>query len=201
MSKTKQGGRPLNADLGIALENTAREMLIERGYEGFNVDALVKRVGTTRPAFYRRYRSLTDLVLRLLLTRYETQLDRTFDTGRLESDLFAIQSEQLEFFRDPVINRGLPGFLASLRSDDELRSAFDEEFLLPRRQATAAILQRGVARGEVREGFDPAWICDLLTGPFILRVQLPEAGPLDEDLVRASVDAALCVLQRRTSSG
>lgn len=191
---TRSPGRPMSADVDAALIQSAQEILLENGYEGLSVEALVKRAGTTRPAFYRRYQDLGVLALELLLSRFETELQEIFDTGSLTSDLLAVQRDQLAFFTDPLIDRTLPGFIASLRTDNDLRQSFMDRFFLPRRQATGLILQRAARRGEIPGNFDTDWICDLLTGPFILRVQLPEAGALDDELVYASVGAALAAL-------
>ncbi len=187
-------GRPRDAEVDAALTAVALELLLERGYEQMSVDAVVRKAGSTRPAFYRRFTGLPDLVLRLLLDRFETQLDRTFNSGSLPDDLRAVQQDQLSFFLDPLITSALPGFLAATRSDGELRDAFAARFLLPRRRAVAAILQRGVDRREIAAPYDADWVCDLMTGPFLMRVQLPASGPLDDRLVEASVAAALSVL-------
>lgn len=184
----------MSADLDAALLEAAGMILLERGFEELSVDGLVKRAGTTRPAFYRRYRNVADLVVKLLLAQHAVRLEETFDTGGLESDLFAVQNDQLAFFTDPLVRRSLPGFVASLRSDEELRQTFYDGFLFPRRRSTGLILQRGLARGEIRPGFDPEWICDLLTGPFLMRVVFPGTGRLDQALVQATVAAALGVL-------
>jgi hypothetical protein len=42
-------------------------------------------------------------------------------------------------------------------------------------------------------GFDSDWICDLLTGPLMMRAFLP-TGPIDENLALLTVDAALDAL-------
>lgn len=187
-------GRPLDAEVDGALMAATLDLLVERGYEQMSIEAVVRRAGTTRPAFYRRFTGLPDLVLKLLLSRFETQLDRTVDTGDLGQDLLAVQREQLGFFCDPLIKRALPGFLVAAKLDDLLWQAFAERFLLPRRHAVAAILRRGADRGEIDTKYDAEWICDLLTGPFLMRAQLPGSAPLDDSLVEASVSAALAVL-------
>lgn len=191
---SQRTGRPRRADLDAALVEAAGQILLERGFEELSVDGLVKRAGTTRPAFYRRYRNLGDLLVQLLLGQHAIRLEEIFDTGGLESDLVAVQRDQLAFFTEPLVRRSLPGVVASLRADEELRQTFYEGFLFPRRRSTGLILQRGLARGEIRPGFDPEWICDLLTGPFLLRVVFPGTGRLDEELVQATVGAAVSVL-------
>ena len=52
---------------------------------------------------------------------------------------------------------------------------------------------RAVERDKPRPGVDTEWIGDLLTGPLLMRVFLP-TGPIDENLVRVTVDAALSAL-------
>lgn len=190
----EQSGRPLSADLDVALVDAAQQMLIADGFGQLSVDRLVKRAGTTRPAFYRRYRNLGDLVLQLLLAQNETHLEKAFDTGTLRTDLIAVQHNQLDFFASPLAQRSFTGFAAALRTDDELRETFYEGFLFPRRKSTAAILERSAARGEILQSFDPEWICDLLTGPVLMRVVFPDTGALDEQLAEQTVNAALAVL-------
>lgn len=174
---------------------------MESGYQGLSVESLVKQARTTRPAFYRRYADLGALALEILLSRFPTALDEVFDTGTLGGDLLAVQRDQLAFFTDPVIYRALPGFFATLSGDDDLRRSFMDRFLKPRRQATGLILQRAARRGQISDDFDADWICDLLTGPFVLRVQIPETGPLDDSLVCATVAAALAALGLRDTDG
>ena len=190
-------GRPKSTAVDVALIQAAQDILMETGYEGLSVHGLVKRAGTTRPTFYRRYPDLGALALEILLSRYAVELDEVFDTGDLSSDLLAVQRDQLIFFTESLVYRALPGFFAALRADDKLRRSFFDRFLAPRRQSTALILRRAMRRQEIPGNFDVDWICDLLTGPFILRVQIPEAGPLDDNLVYAIVAAALAALGYR----
>lgn len=126
---SQRTGRPRRADLDAALVEAAGQILLERGFEELSVDGLVKRAGTTRPAFYRRYRNLGDLLVQLLLGQHAIRLEEIFDTGGLESDLVAVQRDQLAFFTEPLVRRSLPGFVASLRADEELRQTFYEGFL------------------------------------------------------------------------
>ena len=51
-------------------------------------------------------------------------------------------------------------------------------------------------RGEIEAGFDIEWICDLLTGPLLMRSFLP-TGPIDANLANQTIDAALAELHGR----
>ena len=169
-------GRPYDTQLDEAIIESAKALLIEKGFEGLTVSEIVQAAGTTRSAFYRRYKDFVALMVDILLSEYTTDLDKTFDTGSLASDLLALQEDQLELFTDPMVNRALSGFFGQLRSDDLSRQEFLELFLQPRRDATRAILDRAVVRGEIRDDYDIDLICDTLTGPFIFRVIIPEIG-------------------------
>jgi hypothetical protein len=82
-----------------------------------------------------------------------------------------------------------PATLRRLAYPALMEQVFDE-FLAPRRQSTARALQRAVERGETRPGIDTDWICDLLTGPLLMRALLP-TGPIDANLARLTVETAL----------
>ena len=116
-------------------------------------------------------------------------LDPAPDTGSLRGDLLAVQIEQLKFFTDPLVSGALSGLLDEASRDPEVGSRFFADFVAPRRESTARALQRAVDRGEIRSGFDTDWICDLLTGPLLMRTVLP-TGPIDERLAQQPVDAA-----------
>lgn len=184
-------GRPYDTQLDEAIIESAKALLTEKGFEGLTVSEIVQAAGTTRSAFYRRYKDFVALMVDILLSEYNTDLDKTFDTGSLASDLLALQEDQLDLFTDPMVNRALSGFFGQLRSDDLSRQEFLELFLQPRRDATRAILDRAVVRGEIHDDYDIDLICDTLTGPFIFRVIIPEIGPLDDNLVDGTVRMVL----------
>jgi AcrR family transcriptional regulator len=184
-------GRPRAEALDAAILDAAVELITSDGYHAGSIDAIARRAGTTRPAVYRRHGSRGHLVVAAIARRFG--LDPAPDTGSLRGDLLAVQLAQLTFFADPLVQRALPGLLEETSRDADLRSQFFDEFVRPRRESTARALQRAVQRGEVTTGFDTEWVCDLLTGPFVMRSFLP-TGPIDENLAHQTVDAALAVL-------
>jgi AcrR family transcriptional regulator len=185
-------GRPRAELLDAAVLDAAAELVTAEGYQAASIEAIARRAGTTRPAVYRRHASRGRIVVAAMARRFG--LDPAPDTGSLRGDLLAVQRAQLEFFADPLVIRALPGLLDEAASDPALGSQFFDEFVAPRRQSTARALQRAVERGETRPGFDTDWICDLLTGPLLMRAFLP-TGPIDEKLAQLTVDATLDALQ------
>ncbi|MHA7304808.1 TetR/AcrR family transcriptional regulator [Arthrobacter sp. TMN-49] len=191
-------GRPRNADLDTALIRAVETLILEKGFSGISVGAVAAQAKTTRPAFYRRFDGIPHLVLAFLLERFAIDLDRFIDSGSLPIDLEAIQRDQLELFSNPLVQRSLAGFLDSLQSDVELRNVFVEAFLKPRRAGVGIIVARALSRGEIAPNPDVEWVCDLLTGPILMRVLMPGLDELNEALISSTVAAALQTLGYRS---
>jgi len=185
-------GRPRKPSIDEAILDAFADLVVERGYARVTVDDVVDRAGSNKPAFYRRFRDLADVVPRLLAERHG--LDADIDTGSLAGDLLEVQRRQLALFTDTAVSRGLIGWAAHVSAHPERSEPFVSSYLAPRRAFTHVILARAVARGEIRDGADPDWIADLLTGPLIMRVTLPGLPPITEELVILTVTAALDAL-------
>lgn len=185
---TVKTGRPRTQALDTAILDAAEELVITEGYHAATIDRIARQAGTTRPAIYRRHSSRGHLIVAAMSRRFG--LDPTPHTGSLRGDLLAVQRAQVEFFTDPLVIRALPGLLDEGSQDPPLNAQFFTEFVAPRRESTARALQRAADRGETRPGFDSEWICDLLTGPLLMRAFLPIAA-IDDHLAMQTVEAAL----------
>ncbi|MCP2310675.1 MULTISPECIES: TetR/AcrR family transcriptional regulator [Kitasatospora] len=74
----------------------------------------------------------------------------------------------------------------------ELKNAYHERVVKPRRELARQIVRRGVEAGELRSDLDEELLCELLLGPILLRTVLWDEAPLDEpDLALRMVDAVL----------
>jgi hypothetical protein len=94
----------------------------------------------------------------------------------------------IRFYATPI-GRIYSQFVAEGQSDPEFLKLFRERFLSPRRESLKAIWQRGVARGEIRDGLDADLVLDLVYGPTIFRLMVGH-GPLN-DLEAEGMIAAL----------
>lgn len=185
-------GRPRDSTLELKLLDSAESLLLEAGYAGLTIDAIVSCAGTSRPAFYRRYSGVPALILAMLFSKFGEA--PTIDTGSIRDDLLAIQREQVRLFDDPLVRRCLSGFLDSLHTDKALAETFHSDFFAPRRAATRQAIVRGAVRGEIERPADLDWVCDLLSGPILMRATFPHLGPIDEALAQATVRVALADL-------
>src|SRR5258705_3021434 len=162
--------------------------VMHAGYERGRSEGTPRRAAAARPAVYRRHRSRGHVIVAAMARRFG--LDPATDTGSLRGDLVDVQHAQVTFFTDRLVTRALPGLLDEATADPALMEQVFDEFLAPRRQSTARALQRAVERGETRPGVDTDWICDLLTGPLLMRALVP-TGPIDAHLARLTVETAL----------
>jgi hypothetical protein len=83
----------------------------------------------------------------------------------------------------------LPWLVAERLEDEELRQAL-EGFWAARRNLMFEILDRAMARGELRDGLDREIVADMLYGPIHYRF-LVSGGPLSEEFVDRLVDHVL----------
>lgn len=187
-----RSGRPRKDVTDQRIAHAVAELVAERGYARVTVDEVVERAGTNKPAFYRRFRNLADVVPRLLASRHGT--DEDIDTGSIVGDLIEVQARQQRLFVDPVVTRGLVGWLAEVGADPAQGAPFLSGYLGPRRAYTRVILDRAVERGEIPAGADPDWIADLLTGPLLMRVVLPGLPPIGDEFTMRTIHAALDAL-------
>lgn len=190
---TQATGRPRDASLETKILEATEALLSESGYAALTIDGIVSRAGTSRPAFYRRYGGIPEVLLAML--RQKFGIPPEMDAGSVESDLLAIQREQVRLFAHPLVRRCLAGFLDSLQTDEGLVESFHGGFFAPRREATQQALLRGADRGEIPRPRDLDWACDLLSGPLVMRATFPRLGPIDDDLAEATVRALLADLR------
>jgi AcrR family transcriptional regulator len=179
-------GRPRNSSLDAAIAAATESVLLADGYAAVSIDRIAKLAGTTRAAVYRRAKSRGELVVGLLIRRF----DPAPDSGELATDLRLVQELQAAFFADPVVQAGLAGILSDIRSDPGLAAVVFERFIAPRRQSVAAMLDRAARRNEIAPVADAARISDILTGPLLLRALIPTIGPIDDVLIDTTIDAA-----------
>jgi len=187
---TKMEGRPRDASISRALVRAAERRMEADGFGKLTVDGIVNEVGTTRQTFYRRYRSVSLLALEVLLSRFGGQ--ERIDTGKLESDLLELQRNDVAMMNAPLIQKNLPGLLAEIRTDVDVRQLYYEKMIHPRRVNVSLVISRARDRGEpARSDIDSEYICDLLFGPLLARILLPTELPLDDRLARQTVATVL----------
>lgn len=185
-----QPGRPYNTEISESLLIAAEEIMLAEGYSSLTVDRLVKKIGTTRPAFYRRYSGIAYIAFEVIRRKFNSA--SIPDLGSLNQDLLQLQLDEVAMFSDPLIYKNLPGLLETVRTDQEAAALYRDSFILPRRSFVTTVFERAYARGEIPQvPADLDFVCDLLLGPIFARTLLPGIGGIDADLAKKTKDLAL----------
>ncbi|MGC5168048.1 TetR-like C-terminal domain-containing protein [Luteimicrobium sp. DT211] len=189
---TRQVGRPQDPAISEALLREAERIMTTEGFSGLTVERICSDIGSTRPAFYRRYRNAAHLAFDVVRRHFGAEPPAA--TGSLEGDLMALQLAEVAMFSDPLMSKNLSGLLESALADPTLADTYAGQFILPRRARVVDVLDAAVARGEIAGYDDVPFLCDLLVGPFLSRALLPGSEPIDDTLARSTTRAVLATL-------
>jgi AcrR family transcriptional regulator len=179
-------GRPRSERIDISVLEATAALLSEKGFLGMSLEAIASRAGVGKAAIYRRWRSKEELVIELL-SRDAANIEPTPELGETRAELTWLVNDTIRCFtQTPIggINRGLASVLAL---NPELNRAVHEHIIRGRREEFRAVLERGIARGEIRPDVDVEIGHDLLIGPVHYYLVLGEK--LDETLGERFVDA------------
>jgi AcrR family transcriptional regulator len=155
----------------------ALELLSERGYMAVTIEAIATRAGAGKQTIYRWWSSKAALYLSL----YEELIPPgvlDINTGSLKADLEGLFLSLFKLYRETGIDAALCGLIAEMGRDETHAKAMREKFVAGRRLIMKQILERALHRGELRQGSDPAFIADMITGAIWFRLLLGHA-PLD----------------------
>ncbi|GAA2030877.1 TetR/AcrR family transcriptional regulator [Yaniella flava] len=167
--------------------------MADEGFSALKVDGLVTEVGTTRPTFYRRFTSVAHLALEIIKKKFG--IGTPVDTGSLYQDLLTLQREEIAMFSDPILGKNFPGLLEAIRNDPCLGSLYETQFIRPRRENIARIMNAADERNEIdADAVDIDFICDLLLGPVLARAFIPVGAPLNDKLAQQTVETVLTLI-------
>jgi AcrR family transcriptional regulator len=179
-------GRPREARADRAILAATLELIAEVGVHEFRTEDVAARAGVGKGAIYRRYGSKDDLVTAAVAALVSEEIAIP-DTGSTREDLLVLMREAVELYCGSLAGRLMPNLVGAMAQKPELARAVRESFLTGRRAALAAVLERGVERGDLRPDLDVELALDVLGGPLFYRL-LITGGPLDEQLAEGVAD-------------
>lgn len=196
ITASRRPGRPRDARADVAILDAAVEVLAELGPSGFTIEAVAARAGVGKATIYRRWRSRAALLLDTAHHRMELGVEDP-DTGSLLEDLVVSLLPLGGKLRNTPAGRVLPAVMSEATVNPEMRELLTA-FMADRRRLPEAIVERGIARGELPSDVDRELLLDVLGGTVFFRVLLSDR-PVDEPVVRELVEAVLAGFRARGS--
>ncbi len=182
VGETRSPGRPRSAEADAAIVRATLELLVEEGFQGLSVDAVRQRAGVGKATIYRRFPDKAALV-RAAMAHLHAQVELP-DTGSLREDLRLVWEAAYGAADSNALRVLMPRLLVDALHDEELFGVFRSALVEPRRAALRLLLERGVARDELRADLDLDLVVDMVAGPLIYRV-LIEGGAVADPVARA----------------
>jgi AcrR family transcriptional regulator len=144
-------------------------VLADAGYDRLTMDAVATEAKASKATLYRRWSSKPELVVDAVCSHKEQP--PAPDTGTLRGDLLAAYCG-LGGLGDARSLAVLAAVVTAMSRDEEFASIYRRDFIGPKQRAMRVVLDRAVARGEIRDDVDLDLIAPALPGIVLHRVFL-----------------------------
>ncbi len=181
-------GRPRSSEADEAILEAAVDLFAEVGLAAFTMEGVAARAGVGKNTLYRRYSNKLDLVVSAVRC-YTNVGAPPPDTGTTRGDVRALVDDLVAIVTETPMGRMLPILVAARTRAPELDLAY-REIVADKRARSAAIVRRGIERGDFRPDVDVELVVDAFVSAVFYRFLVTNA-PLDEAFRVAVVDSAL----------
>jgi AcrR family transcriptional regulator len=163
----------------------AFDELAENGAGAATIAGVARRSGVHETTIYRRWVTKENLFVEALLSRSAEEIP-TPDTGSIRDDLLTVVRAVIAYVTSPV---GLAALhVATLTADDQRDAR--QAFWAGRIDALRPVVERGIARGELRSDTDAGLLLETLIAPLHGRLLLT-GETVDQQLGERIVDLVL----------
>jgi AcrR family transcriptional regulator len=175
-------------ELDTAIRTAVLSLLADQGPAGVTMEAVAAAAKTSKPVLYRRWPDRASL-LRDTLLQIATAAIPHDDAGSYRADMLTVLRGWLTLFTGANAHV-LRAAVAACAHDPELAAAFQHDVIGWRKQEMAALLQRGIERGDVRPDV-PVEIARELGQSVLWHRLLVTGDPITDDLITTLVDDVL----------
>lgn len=187
LAPRKPAGRPRSATSKRAVLDAAYALLLEDNLRGFSIDAVAARAGVARTTIYRWWPTKGLLAFESFRDAFGAQL--VFETTACPaSDVRALVRSLARALSGPA-GRLAVSVMAQAQDDPDVQKQFLEEFSMPLRRHSAAVIDAGVAAGAFRRDLDVQRLLDAAVGAVYLRLMFGQ--PIDAAWADALSDTLL----------
>jgi AcrR family transcriptional regulator len=171
--------------------DATRELLAKDGDVGsLTVEAVAARSGVAKTTIYRRWRDKWELALDAVMIDILPGFADPVDVGDTRKELVTFVDAAMKNLSALPSGPAMQGLTSQIATDPELGRVYRERVVEPRRAQLRPVIERGIARGDLRPDTDVRLVHELLLGPVFYRL-LFSGGPLDRKLSTRLADATL----------
>ena len=184
-----------------AVLDATRELLAEEGggVRSLTVEAIAARSGVAKTTIYRRWRDKWELALDAVMIDMLPGFDVPVDVGDTRKELLTFINSVVKQLGSSPFGPAMQGLVSEIATDPDLARIYQRQVVRPRRAQLAPVIERGIARGDLRPDAEVDLTHELLIGPIVYRL-LFSGGPIDRTLGRHIVDTVLAGLAPRSGN-
>ena len=154
------------------------------------VEAVASRSGVAKTTIYRRWRDRWELALDAVMIDMLPRFADPVDVGDTREELVTFLDSVMQTLSAPPQGPAMQALVSEIATTPELGAVYREQVVEPRRRQLAPVLERGIARGDLRKDTDLRLMHELLLGPLFYRLLL-SGPPLDRAFSEGIVDAVM----------
>lgn len=188
LSMRGRGGRPRSERAHQAILTAARELLIAEGFAAMRLEHVAARAGVGKATIYRRWASKEELAQELLSQLAAPHIG-VVDSDDTRAEMLAAVTNPMRAVTETDFGPVIRALLSQIASDPSLGDPFRATVVQARRDEIARVIERGIARGDLRPDTDIDVATELLVGPVYFRLMF--GGVLDADFAERVVDSVI----------
>jgi AcrR family transcriptional regulator len=183
-----------------AILDATRELLAQDGdVRSLTVETVAARSGVAKTTIYRRWRDKWELALDAVMIDMLPRFDEPVDVGDTRKELLTFVNSVVRMMASTPMGPAMQALVSQIATDPDLARVYREQVVQPRLTQLAPVIQRGIARGDLRADTEVRLVHELLLGPIFYRLLLSGA-PLDRNLGPRLVHAILAGFTPRTDN-
>ena len=185
--------------MAVAADVTTREreifaatldLVAEHGYDRLTMDAVAAACRAGKATLYRRWASKAELVVAAVHDLKCGAVPTPADTGSVRGDLLSAFCSGTGL-DDPRLMAVMSGLVTAVHSDPELRNAFLDGFVGPRREEMELVFRRAVDRGELPADADVVLLASVLPSIVMFHASYSPGQVTDGEFITRVVDTVV----------
>ena len=174
-----------------AILDATRELIAEDGDVGsLTIEAVAARSGVAKTTIYRRWRDKWELALDAVMIDMLPGFAEPVDVGDTRKELVTFVDSARRNLSTLPSAPAMQALASQIATDPDLGRVYREHVVEPRREQLRPVIERGIARGDLRPDTDVRLVHELMVGPIFYRL-LFSGGPVGRALSTRIADAIL----------